>query len=342
MGEYIQNPRRAPRARARCRTEVLVAGGGFQTETEDIGARGCQVVSPRSVPRGQTVLLKISNPNVPERLELSGRVAWSSTRTPWRLGISFDESGLGEAGRWFERLVLAIPGLLATKRIPDRIPVDATVYLGSPPKFLADFTAEEEELLRAVGSSTSVGQLMARFKDVWGTMRPVLFSLLAHGYLTVSRSAAVQPTAWKGVVEGLEVAPAMTPRPAVAALLASKPTAPAPGSAPTPPPARAARAPDSSPEPSKTPEPRAWARGFDSGHTWGAPRHTAPDFTGAGVGWRTAAPRTPDAQRLVEAAERELAAGRHGAALALFRSALVLAPGDPDIAAAIGKLAYNR
>src|SRR6266540_1344993 len=153
MAEFIVNPRRAPRAPARCRAAVVAPQGWFEAETEDIGSMGCQVVAPKLVRKGDVVQLVVTNVKLEEPLKVNGRVAWVSPQPPWRAGIAFDGGGLKESARWFDRLVGAYPGLGGYRRVPDRIRADATVYLGPPPKFLFDFNGEEAMLLRAIASA---------------------------------------------------------------------------------------------------------------------------------------------------------------------------------------------
>jgi len=92
MAEFIVNPRRSPRAPVRCRAQVITGQGNIEAETEDVGMRGCQVISPKLVRRSEPVRLVVSHPRLREPLEVAGRVAWASPQEPWRLGIAFDES----------------------------------------------------------------------------------------------------------------------------------------------------------------------------------------------------------------------------------------------------------
>src|SRR5512138_3280050 len=156
MAEFITNPRRAPRAPARCRTAVTCPHASFEAETEDIGAYGCQVVSPKGVKRGDAVRLTIANDKLSDPLVVAGRIAWVSAQFPWRVGIAFDEAALPLTSAWFERLVDAHPGMRTLRRLPERIPVEAVVYLGPPPRFVVDFSEDEAAILRAVGSGTRV------------------------------------------------------------------------------------------------------------------------------------------------------------------------------------------
>ena len=78
--------------------------------------------------------------------------------------------------------------------------------------------------------------------------------------------------------------------------------------------------------------------------TWSEPGRGAPppDFAGAGVGWRKTGARSPEAQAAYERALAELQAGSVAGAIALLRRALALAPGDPQIAAELGKHAFRN
>src|SRR5512138_780679 len=143
MAQFIENPRRAPRAPVRCHTAVVFQGGSFECETEDIGSRGCQLVSPRFMRKGDAVQLTVSSEKVADPLRAAGHVAWVSAQAPFRIGIAFDEPSVRDGTRWFEKVVAAYPGLAGFHRVPDRIAGDAMVYLGPPPRFLLDFSADE-------------------------------------------------------------------------------------------------------------------------------------------------------------------------------------------------------
>lgn len=408
MAEFIVNPRRVPRAPARCRTHVTSAAGAFDSETEDIGANGCQVIVPRLVRKGDAVELTIGNERVPESLRIRGRVAWVSPQAPWRAGIAFDDPSLRESARWFEKLVASYPGLRELRRVPQRIPADAMVYLGAPPRFLLDFTADEASLLRAIASGARIDELQARLRDRWPGAQRALFSLLARQAVTLTRGQAVHPDAWKRILSEVEASLAVeslgrggdgvaapplpvatpVPRPSQApAAVAPPPRAVPPPAARAVPPAPRPAAPP--PRASPTPAPGAYAATWNdqpSASRWDpgpiqdphpmleladdeppleidtaraagerAPTpvpHRGPvatpisahaDFAGAGVGWRAKAPRirTPEASATFERARAELSAGNVNGAIALLRRALALAPGDPEIADALGKLAFK-
>jgi hypothetical protein len=368
VSEVLQNPRRSPRAPVRCSATVISASGSFDATTEDIGAFGCQLVSPRLIRKGEPVQLVVSHEEGKERLRVSGRVAWASEQQPWRLGIAYDHSVLGQSKKWFDDLLARDPVLGGFRRVPDRIPVEAAVYLATPPRFLVDFNAEEVALLRSIGSGASVAELRALLRDRWPAAQRALFSLLAHQHVTLSRGGSVHPDAWRKILSEAEASLAIESLRATGPI----PDAPPPP-APVASPARSAAAPAAVPAvaalslepppavggaaepeasgnwlvtaadmvpaswptaavPVATPVPggtRAEARGLDA-HWAATPPPAIPDPAAARG-------RTDQAQDLFRGALGELEAGRFPAAMALLRRALTLAPGDPEIAAALGR-----
>jgi len=380
MAEFIVNPRRAPRAPARCRASVVSTQGWYEAETEDIGTMGCQIVSPKLVRKGDVVQLAITNEKVHDPLKVTGRVAWVSPQAPWRVGIAFEGSTQKECARWFEALIAAFPGLGGYRRVPDRIRADSTVYLGPPPKFLLDFTADEAMLLRAIASGARIDELMARLRDRWPVAQRALFSLIARQAVTFQRGQAVHPESWKKILTDVEASlaveemgrqgggPILTPPPFVPIRPGVAPPVPPPhrhGTAPGGPPAgRPAPAPAASPYASAWPvatpahaptqplelEPEDASAPLEIEPTATAPDPRADsktplpgaDFQGAGVGWRRAKARSPEAQAAFDQALQEIAVGGGtNRAIALLRRALALAPGDPEIAAQLGKLAFK-
>lgn len=334
MPEFIENPRRTPRVPLRCRVIILSPSGAVQTETEDIGARGCQVVMPTAPTKGDVIALAIAAPTFPRTLRVEGRIAWVSPRAPWRVGVAFVGEALPEAARWMEALFSAQPKLFPARRSPALIAVDAMVYLGAPPRLLLDFGEDELEVLRAVGSGVRVGDLRARLSRSWPRMQRAFFSLLGQLHLTLARSAAGHPATWRRVLGEPERGPAPEPALPVARRQARVPPPPPHGpesAAPTDPGPEPAAPPAPTPPPSSRPLSRATYRDTVAGSP-------APDFVGAGVGWRAPTqPRPPLAQALYAQALLDLEEGRTQQALTRLRQALAVAPGDPEIATAIGK-----
>lgn len=367
MADFVFNPRRAPRAPLRCRAEITGTDGSrWSTETEDIGPRGCQIVAPHRRPKGEQLQLQVAIEGIARNLRVAGAVAWVSGSEPWRLGVSFAEQDSAAALAWYEALLAKNPALAAYKGVPDRISVDATVFLGPPPRLVMDFTAEEIQVLRCVEGGVSVGALRTRLEDIWDSAQHGLFSLIARRHLVLSRGASVLPTAWKEILADLEktltpeerersalrpqpslgsiLAAARTPTPRPLPLKAPPPTASVPvqaAPAPTPPTPAAPTATISR----STRETRAATRAIDAGGSWStgtAAPEVKHDFQGAGVGWRSQPrPRGADADRLFREATIEAEAGKVDSAIGMLRKALHIAPGDPEIAALLGRLAFR-
>jgi hypothetical protein len=212
--EFIENPRRSPRAPARCQVAVVSARGAFEADTEDIGAHGCRLASPRLVRKGEPVQLAVEHRDVRGALRLHASIAWTSAASPWRLGVAFDSQAHAESGRWFSRLLGAVPGLAPLHRFPQRIRADARVFLGPPPRRLVDLAREEVALLRDIGPGRSVADLRAADPEGWSARRHVLFSLLAQRLATLERGASVHPDAWRPLLGEVSApAPAPSPRP---------------------------------------------------------------------------------------------------------------------------------
>jgi hypothetical protein len=406
MAEYIVNPRRVPRAAARCHAAVVARTGAFDAETEDIGARGCQVVSPQHVKRGEAIDLVITSEKVAEPLKAAGKIAWVSPQPPWRVGVAFHDAFVPSAERWFEKLAAATPGIGAFRKVPERIALDSMVYLGPPPKFLLDFSPEEASLLRAIASGARLDELQAQLRDHWPAAQRALFSLLARSAVTLSRGQSAHPDAWKRILTEIEASLAVeslgTPTPVPAASFRERPastpvpasSAPTPvpvRSAPTPIPAAAVRArptptparpvpavvpapvspgrlatpvpasfttnPAASPwgtpvpspapayelepSPGGAPAPRGASRA-NPGAGWATPTQRRAVPGTAGVGWRDAiVERGPEAQERYQLALAEIELGNVNGAIALLREALSYAPGDAEIAAALGRLAFK-
>lgn len=200
MLDYIENPRRAPRVMARCVAAVTAARRTFDAETEDVGAAGCRLSSPRFVHRGEPILLRLYAHGLSDGLRVPARIAWASELSPWRLGVAFDPDARAATDAWFARLVESSPGLRAQPRVPARIALRSMVYLGPPPRLILDLSDEQAELVRAIGEGTTVKALHERFRDRWTTLQPAFFSLLAHRRATLQRGTSVHPAAWKHVL----------------------------------------------------------------------------------------------------------------------------------------------
>jgi hypothetical protein len=202
MPEFIENPRRSPRAPVRCEARVALREGGYWAgPTSDYGPMGCQVSAPIRLDPGSRLFLELVNERVPGPFQLSGRVAWSSTAAPWRSGIAFDEGSVAVAGRFFERLAAAYPGLDTYGRAPERIPSDGSLAPLPPPAVDPLLTASERDVLRALGAGLSIPALRKRFADAWPLAQNAVFSLLGRRYVTMGGADPAAARMWTPLLE---------------------------------------------------------------------------------------------------------------------------------------------
>jgi hypothetical protein len=257
-------------------------------------------------------------------VQLHGRVAWVSPQAPWRVGVAFAAGDLTKAAQWLEGVRRNAPELFPARRTPERVALEAMFYLGQVPR-LVDFGEEDLTFLGRVGTGLRLGEVRTSAGREWPALHRRFFALLEQGHLTLSRAAASHPGDWKHILGGFATGPGAGPVRRPAGPEASpfpSPSAPADRASPTP-----------VPVPAPTPAPVAAVTPVPAARSGQA----APDFTGAGVGWRApATSRSPEAEAIFRLALAEIEAGRTHQALALLRRALGLAPGDPEIAGAIG------
>jgi hypothetical protein len=199
----VLNPRRAPRVAHRCLVEVRDRFATWLAQSEDLGPRGCQLVTPRLAAPGRDLAITIRCTAIGRDLRATARVVWSRTVQPHRLGLEFLPGRL-EAG-WFEQLLAAEPEAAARlRRLPDRLPRAARVYLGEPPIWLTDFSAEEVALLRRVGDGASVAALANDLGSAFERVRGSLFALLSRRLLVLLPGEAVPPARWRRTLESAE------------------------------------------------------------------------------------------------------------------------------------------
>jgi len=197
VAEAIQNPRRVPRAPARCEARCLLPGGGFwASDTTDFGPKGCQLHAPGPFKKGDPVKLVLTSERVPDSLATTGTVAWASPRAPWRIGVSFDAPYLSTTGQWFDRLVEAYPGLATFQLAPDSLDVSATLLLGPAPRVAPELASDEVTVLRVVGGGVTVAALRERMGQEWPAFEGQLFAMLGKKLLTLDPAAAAAPGAW--------------------------------------------------------------------------------------------------------------------------------------------------
>lgn len=203
MHTEVLNPRRTPRVPHRCTVEVRDRFASWRAETEDLGPRGCQLVTPRLAAPGRELSLTIRCQAIGREIKVTGRVVWSRAVAPSRLGVEF-HPGRTDAG-WFEQLLAASPE--AARRVrqsPDRLPRTARLHLGDPPRLLADFTAEEVAVLKRVGRGLTVDELSRAMGSAFPRVRGAVFALLARRMLVLAPGEARDPARWQPTLEEAE------------------------------------------------------------------------------------------------------------------------------------------
>jgi PilZ domain len=106
-----EESRRFPRLLARCRVRLRDRFGVWEAETEDVGPRGCRIVTSRPQTVGTLVSLTLESDRVPEALEVAGQIVWARVERPARAGISFAGSASAPAAvapsAWYELIAAA-------------------------------------------------------------------------------------------------------------------------------------------------------------------------------------------------------------------------------------------
>jgi hypothetical protein len=360
VNESILNPRRSPRLPARCRVTVAHGGAGWVAETEDVGPRGCQLVSPRPLEVGGAARLIIESDRVVAPLTVLGRVAWSTGIGRQRAGVAFAErqSGVDPTG-WFKKLLVSQPALEAgLRRVPDRLPLETRLFLRPPPQHIFDFTPDETALIRMLGDGVTVRDVVQGGPLGEARAARAVFALLERRILTLSLGEAAPAWRWKAVLAEMEARPvaqviglpprardAATPRPWVPPRLESVVAAVGPagasGANPRAAPAAAATYAAHAARPPATggAVPPPGGGGPGQGPPSAGPGR-APDDGRAGAA--PAPPRRPaEAQTCFERAVAAVSSGEVSAAIALLRRALALSPRDPEVAALLTQLAFR-
>jgi hypothetical protein len=264
---------------------------------------------------------------VPDALAVSGLVAWSAGG---RGGIAFagrQPGSRADPERWFKKLVEALPQLADdARRSPDRLPLDAALFVRAAPSALPGLSADEVALLQRADNGVRAQALITRSHLPADRAARALFGLLAKGVLSLAFGEAGEPWRWRALLARAGIRP--PPPPAAAA------------PPPPPPPPRAARRlpaivrlPPSAA--AATPVPSAPPRLARATPLAGAelPRPARPP---------AAHGRPATAQLLVDEARAAAETGHiHDQAIPLLRRALALAPRDPEIAQLLGTLAFK-
>jgi hypothetical protein len=183
--------------------EIRDRFAAWSAQTEDLGPRGCQLVTPRLAAPGRELQLQIRCDAIGRTIKATGKVVWMRAQEPSRLGIEF-QAGRTDGG-WFDVLMLADPGAAQTlRRVPERLPRTTTLYLGEPPRFLGDFSAEEVAVLKRIGAGVTVDGLARQLGTAFERVRGAMFSLVSRRLLVLAAREAVGPERWGAVLAGAE------------------------------------------------------------------------------------------------------------------------------------------
>jgi len=324
--DYLVNPRRSPRLPARCRVTVAHGGAGWVAETEDLGPRGCQLLSSRPLDLGGAarLIIESSGVRVPSPLSVLGHVAWRASAGRHRAGVAFADRQPGvDPASWFKRLLLLHPELAAEmQRVPERVAAGDLLYLRPPPMHLFDLGREEVRVLRALKDRTRVADLIEEAGIPEGEAARAVFALLERRVVTLAPGEGVPAWRWKAALAELEAqghgsrnlervpgpgaARPWIPPP-IETLLPSRPVRTAPVLAA-----------------------RAYAADLSSNlRPWEPPSAPRPEG---------APGRPPEAQECFDRAVSAISAGEMAGAEALLRRALALSPRDPEVAVLLGRI----
>lgn len=195
MSEFVNNPRRAPRAAIGCDARVALKDGSYFTgATVDYGPQGCQLVSPHALSPDERIFVELKSASVPEPCWFSGRIAWAHDAAPFRAGVHFDAGSCGDARGFFFKLADTHPDAIDTSRAPSQLPLDARVVpahdRSDEPRALSP---GEAEVMRAVGDGARIRELREELGGRWEPRLNALFSLLARGALEVEQADRADP-----------------------------------------------------------------------------------------------------------------------------------------------------
>jgi len=195
----ILNPRRALRVTVRCAVEIRHRFITWRGETEDIGPRGCQIVTARVLDPGREVKLAIRSDAVGRTVGVKGKVIWSRREAPSRLGISFER---GIEKRWLDEVMTSDPAAeRAARVVPDRLARRMRLYLGRPPNLVVDFTPTELEILHRVGPGVTLDALARSFgPELHERIRGTLFSLFTRRFLVTDPASSVGVAPWASIL----------------------------------------------------------------------------------------------------------------------------------------------
>ena len=202
---HVEDLRSAPRLSTHCRVEVRDRYASWTAETEDLGPRGCQLLTGRPAKVGDVLTLEISSALVPTPLVVMGLVAWSAPPPVGRIGVAFAGALTSSLSpeQWFARLVASDPAA-RVRDVRRTVELDSVLYLAAPPEGTVPLSPDEARLLRAIGRGKTLSAICEAVDPK--RLRRALFALLSRRLVTLSRAASVDPARWEAVIGEAELA----------------------------------------------------------------------------------------------------------------------------------------
>lgn len=96
-----EDQRRGPRVQTCCRAVVRDANGVWSAIADDLGARGCRLVTSRDPPLGATLEVTLASDLFDAELRASASVVWARDG---RVGVAFAPEDAAAAAAWYVRL----------------------------------------------------------------------------------------------------------------------------------------------------------------------------------------------------------------------------------------------
>jgi hypothetical protein len=199
--DYISNPRRTLRLPLRCAARVESYGADSDGHTEDLGGRGCRLVLPTQLADDAHVRLHLACAGTPDPLSVGAVVVWSELGPPCRHGLDFDEEDRPRAEAWFDDLAAGHSELLHDVRVPDRLRLDARLYVTQAPEAPPRLGDEETVVLRFACGHPTLAQLQRVLGPDWSRAQRALFALIGRGTITLDAAEAGDPERWRAHLE---------------------------------------------------------------------------------------------------------------------------------------------
>ena len=170
--------------------------------TEDIGSHGCRMVMGTRLEPRTPLRLFVDGPHAAPPLRVEALVVWVGSAPTHPHGMAFAVADRPAAQRWFDGLAEEHPELLFQDRVPDRVELEARVFVAQAPRSLPPLGDEEAAVVRLACVGTTVGELRERLGADWSRAQRALFALLSRGLVTLDRAEAGDPNGWRPLLGG--------------------------------------------------------------------------------------------------------------------------------------------